>query len=439
MGKYRINKNVDAQRIHLLMNYDPEKTLVENNKIINEWDTNRTAAAGMGAAGGAALGAGAGAAVTSGALGYGGAAMATGGAAMSIGNALGATGLAAGALGGAVLGGAAALAVVPLAYWLITKDTNAGKVKRIFNYCVQDIDKINKIPKKLSDVEIRNLSDQLYDALNGLGTDEEQVYAAFNSLQTASDFCSLVVRFNRDNGDLYEWLDDDFDSPSEWDKIYRPIRNVVEDTLLSIKDDTGGTDPNGPNPPGGGGGGTGGYKPCPGPTFTQGCYNETIKQLQSCLGGLVSDGKFGPKTFAAIKAKIPTFDGNLTQEIFDEIMKSCNSNSGPAVPGKGIMPHPTFKDIEMPKLPYGLDNPKKVQTPAAPAAVPASTPEQTYHKYRTLIHQRPQKFGGAYIYKGNDLPPDDLNKLNQYFAGKGFTQTKADPTKDYGAKYAWKK
>ena len=51
-----------------------------------------------------------------------------------------------------------------------------------------------------------------------------------------------------------------------------------------------------------GGGGTGGYKDCSG-TYSYGCKSPVIAKVQGCLGGLVADGKFGPKTQAALKAK----------------------------------------------------------------------------------------------------------------------------------------
>lgn len=62
---------------------------------------------------------------------------------------------------------------------------------------------------------------------------------------------------------------------------------------------------------GGGGGGT----PAPGPTpvrtgyrscsgsYSFGCKADAIATVQGCLGGLVADGKFGPKTQASLKAK----------------------------------------------------------------------------------------------------------------------------------------
>jgi len=50
------------------------------------------------------------------------------------------------------------------------------------------------------------------------------------------------------------------------------------------------------------GGRTGGYKDCSG-TYTFGCKSEAIRKVQGCLGGLTTDGKFGPNTQKALKAK----------------------------------------------------------------------------------------------------------------------------------------
>jgi hypothetical protein len=46
----------------------------------------------------------------------------------------------------------------------------------------------------------------------------------------------------------------------------------------------------------------GGYKPCSG-TYSYGCKSDVIAKVQGCLGGLVPDGKFGPKTKAKLSAK----------------------------------------------------------------------------------------------------------------------------------------
>jgi hypothetical protein len=256
MEKFNLNEGNDAlKRVLLMMKYDTNKTLSENVEEIKE----QYVAPAVGAtAVGAGLGAGAtaagvlpgtavvGAGTTGGAMTVG--VTGVGAAAEAVGSALG-IGLAGGA---AVLGGAAALAVVPLAYWLITKDTGSKKVKKMFEMCSTDASKIAKLPRKLTDNDFRSMTDDIGDAIvndsygfQG-GTDEEKLFGTFKKLEsgTASDFCALVKYYNThsDSGDLFDDLDSDIDSESEWKQIYRPIRNCVEDSLLSIKDDKKGKD-----------------------------------------------------------------------------------------------------------------------------------------------------------------------------------------------------
>jgi hypothetical protein len=279
------------QRIKLMMEYDSSKTLNENKKVISEQYVAPTVAAG---ATGALAGAGVAAANT------------TAGASVIVPvmTALGVGATAA----TAIVGGAAALAVLPLAYWLITKDTGANKVKKMFEMCSTDSAKIAKLQRKIQDSELRSISDDIEDAIindsfgfQG-GTDEEKLFGAFKKLEagTASDFCALVALYNKnsDSGDLFDDLDSDIDAESEWKQIFRPIRNCVEDSLLGLQDE--GKKEEGKKE-GGGGSKTGGYKSCSG-TYSKGCKSDVIAKVQGCLG-LVTDGKFGPKTQAALSGK----------------------------------------------------------------------------------------------------------------------------------------
>ena len=315
------------QRIKLMMEYDSSKTLDENKKIISEQYVAPAAAA---TAAGAGLGAAAGAALpTSLAIG------AAGSGAVGTGVASGVVYSTAGALGvglgtaGAIVGGAAALAVLPLVYWLVTKDTGANKVKKMFEMCSSEAAKIAKLPRKMQDTELRSITDDIEDAIindsygfQG-GTDEEKLFGAFKKLEagTASDFCALVTYYNKnsDSGDLFDDLDSDIDAESEWKQIFRPIRNCVEDSLLTIKDEAPVTDG---GTSGGTGGGTGGYKSCSG-TYSVGCKSDVIAKVQGCLG-LVTDGKFGPKTQAALQAK------GFTTFTDAEVDKICNKTTQPS-------------------------------------------------------------------------------------------------------------
>jgi len=320
MEKYNLNEGNDAlKRVLLMMKYDSTKTLTENKEEVDE--QNRGVAATAAGTVGAATGAGIAAAGllpgTSTVAGLG--LVGTTGlaaAAEAVGSVLGI-----GLVGGsAVLGGAAALAVAPLAYWLITKDDGYEKVERIFHYCATDRDKINKIPKQLSPTQLRDLSDKLYDAMEGITTDEDAIYSTLGELKTASDFCGLVDAFSKyHDGELLEWLDDDIDDQSEWNRILRPIRNVIEDTLLSIKDESAGKKIVEKIKTGKGGTKTSVYKNCSG-TYTKGCKSSVIAKVQGCLG-LVQDGKFGPKTDAALNTK--GFNIGFTD---NDVNKLCKPN-----------------------------------------------------------------------------------------------------------------
>jgi len=328
MKRQEYNTKEALERVKLMMNYDSRKTLTENKEAISEGPGT---AAAVGAGGGAVVGAGAAAlgvlpgTATVAGLGTIGV-TGIGGAAEVIGAFLG-IGLSGGA---AVIGGAAALAVVPLVYWLITKDTGSEKVKKMIQYCSSDATNVAKLERKISDGEIRNMADAITDAINYetlgflAGTDEDSLYQTFGQLTngTASDFCALVNYYNKNNADvdLFDDLDSDIDEESVWTKIYRPIRNCVEDSLLKLKDENpckegeimdpktkkcvvaGGGDtpvvpPPGPN--------KSKWRVCADP-YSRGCKetdpNGPLHKVQECIG-VKSDGLFGGNTEAALLSK----------------------------------------------------------------------------------------------------------------------------------------
>jgi hypothetical protein len=329
------------QRIKLMMEYDSSKTLDENKEVISE---QYVAPAAVGTAVGAAAGAGLGATGVLGAVGtqlpaiYGATALAAAegtGVAGVLGTSLGISAASA----GAIVGGAAALAVLPLVYWLVTKDDGMGKVKKIFEMCSSNSVNIAKLPRKLQDTDLRSMTDSIEDALvndsygfQG-GTDEEKLFGTFKKLEsgTASDFCALVKYYNKnsDSGDLFDDLDSDIDSESEWKQIYRPIRNCVEDSLLSIKDvapvKTGDSKKKKVG---------GGYKPCSG-TYSFGCKSNAIAKVQGCLG-LTTDGKFGKLTKSALSGK------GFTSFTDADITKICNK---PIVPS--VEPEVSGEDVSL--------------------------------------------------------------------------------------------
>lgn len=69
---------------------------------------------------------------------------------------------------------------------------------------------INPDNISLTQVQINTLADKLHTAMSGMGTDEDAIFAVFNSLNTRSDLLQLIKTFGyRDGETLQEWLADD--------------------------------------------------------------------------------------------------------------------------------------------------------------------------------------------------------------------------------------
>ena len=322
MKQPNYNPQEALERVKLMMGYDSNKTLTENKESLNLMNEDVPGVAVASATGGAA----AGLAIPAFNLTAGASVIVPVATALGIGTTAAA----------AVVGGAAGLAVLPLAYWLVTKDTgDASRVKKLIQMCSSQASKIAKLPRKINDTGIRNLVDKINDAVNHstlgfmAGTDEDSLFDAFKTLRngTASDACALINRYNNEYGDLYDDLDGDIDSPSEWKEIYRPLRDCVEDSLLAIKLDpdellerakkcgyssieeykkgvdgvawkcpkTGTTPVPVPPVPV-----KTRFKPCSG-TYKYLCMADAIKTVQACLG-LKADGKWGDKTQAKLKS-----------------------------------------------------------------------------------------------------------------------------------------
>jgi len=329
-------------RALLMMKYDTKKTLSENQENIKPLLKEDVPGVALGSTAiGAALGATAIPSSMSIAGGGAGVVAGTTNLAAGVASTLG-VGFTAGA---AIVGGAAALAVLPLAYWLITKDNGADRVKKLFQMCSTEAGKISKLQRKINDGTIRGLADKINDAVNYstlgfmAGTDEEALFGAFNQLRsgTAADACALVNKYNQQYGDLYDDLDGDIDAESEWNQIYRPLRDCVEDSLLAIKDEDPCKDKPGTvwdektqscvkSGGGGGGGGGGGskWKDCPNFPLTKGCKGEKVRKIQDCLG-ITADGKFGSGTQSALSSG--GYGTSVTQEVYDKILSKCGGST----------------------------------------------------------------------------------------------------------------
>ena len=274
------------QRIKLMMEYNTSKTLDENKKIISEQPTpTELGATAAGAVAGGAYAAG----------GLGALALAAKGAA---------AGTAAFPVVGTAVGALVGLGLGALANWGLNKDKGKEGFSLLMAACKSP--GASKLVKKMSNSDIRGIAASIEDAKGDWNDDEDAIAAALQKIETIADLCAVDKKVP---GGLVEFLDGVTDSPKEWRMFTRPIEGMIEDTEVMLtpeEQNKGGNS-------GGGGSRTGGYKPCSG-TYAKGCKSDTIAKVQGCLG-LVTDGKFGPKTQAALSGKgFTTFtDSDVTK------------------------------------------------------------------------------------------------------------------------------
>ena len=192
------------------------------------------------------------------------------------------------------------IAASGLLYWLYDSVNNgmptAAKVQSFFNSCSSQ-----KLKPTTSDSEIVSAVELINNAIEGLGTDEDAIKSAISSMKNVGDLCALKTKYDSRFGDLYEDLDGDIDGTDWKTYVWSPMQTIIEKSISEV-------DPSGEGKKGGGktgggktGGGTGGYKLCSG-TYKKGCKSDVIAKVQGCLG-LTTDGKFGPKTNAALSDK----------------------------------------------------------------------------------------------------------------------------------------
>ncbi|MDB0072729.1 hypothetical protein N9895_01425 [Gammaproteobacteria bacterium] len=284
MSKYNLNEgNESLKKILLLMKYDNQKTLTENidsiekNNSLVESSVDEQASE-----------------MASSALEYGAAGAA-------IGAAMGATAIGA-TIGTALfpgVGTVAGLAIGGLIGLLNGSGTSYNKIKEsIKEYCTPK----NTGKSAMSKQELNPIADAIFDAVDGMGTDEDGIKAALQELGVFPDFCELSKVYRRRHGEtLIDSLDGDIDGESQWKKyVWLPILDLIDNTPVEeVKDEDGAVVPT----PEDGGEGTkkkSKYKSCKG-TYKMYCFNkEVIGKVQKALG-IKDDGAYGPITQAALE------------------------------------------------------------------------------------------------------------------------------------------
>jgi hypothetical protein len=150
------------------------------------------------------------------------------------------TATAAGAAGGAAFAGVGAIpgAIIGGAANLIYQAFSGPGSKDAAQKITQGCNAKGVGETTMDDSAIDGVVDQLWNAMEGLGTDEAAIGKAFGSLQTIPDLCAVVKRYaeNHPGYTLFNDLDGDIDDDSEWNKyVYQPMIKSYRRTQQIIK------------------------------------------------------------------------------------------------------------------------------------------------------------------------------------------------------------
>jgi hypothetical protein len=134
-----------------------------------------------------------------------------------------------------IAGGSASVATA-IGAWIY--NTRGGgdsfsKTKNFFEGCSKNMKEL----KPTVDRSVyRAAADSIYNAIEGVGTDEDAIKDALNSMPTVADLCALNSWYSTQYGDLYDDLDGDIDGTDFTKYVWSAIAPKVEDAKLDIKD-----------------------------------------------------------------------------------------------------------------------------------------------------------------------------------------------------------
>lgn len=98
--------------------------------------------------------------------------------------------------------------------------TSDQKIKQFCDLCKSSNVQITQ--------KVNSIANTIRTAVQGVGTDENEIYNAVFNLKTFDEFCSLVKAYQQSyKVDLYDDLDSDIDSEDEWVVIFKMIREVL--------------------------------------------------------------------------------------------------------------------------------------------------------------------------------------------------------------------
>jgi hypothetical protein len=100
------------------------------------------------------------------------------------------------------------------------------------------------LPAKI-DNNSNAIADNIYKAIQGIGTDEDAIIKAFSMVPTLNAFCSVHHSYGKTYGNtLFSDLDGDIDEESVWAGISRILRNLKQAPVA--KPTVGGVSPQKP-------------------------------------------------------------------------------------------------------------------------------------------------------------------------------------------------
>jgi uncharacterized membrane-anchored protein YjiN (DUF445 family) len=97
-------------------------------------------------------------------------------------------------------------------------------VEQVINSC-------NSRGRGNSSNKTNGIADTIYQSVNGVGTDEERLISAFNSILNMDELCSVAADYQSTYGEsLFSALDGDIDTEDVWSEISRTLRRIQQST-----------------------------------------------------------------------------------------------------------------------------------------------------------------------------------------------------------------
>jgi len=123
---------------------------------------------------------------------------------------------------GAIIGG-----LVGAIYGLLSTSPSVVGAKKIMQFCSSK-GQVGKPTQ--SRQELNNIADGIFDAVDGLGTDEDGIKNNLKLIKTFPDLCAMASMYRTRHGEsLMDAIDGDIDSPDEWKKyVYLPLLDIYE-------------------------------------------------------------------------------------------------------------------------------------------------------------------------------------------------------------------